>query len=123
MEDTPDVRTTPFVTETRQLANECLERYQAITGRILDSETLRADQEAWNLVRTGFSHAIREAERSGRFMLALHFGELLNAAKLSGCYVWLNGLAIDGNGLPEQGLRQISEIIQPIVDHINEQHR
>jgi hypothetical protein len=121
MEDTPNVRTTPFVMETRQLANECLERYQAMTGRILDSDTINADKEAWDLVRIGFSIAFRQAEQAGRYMLALHIGELLNEAKLAGCYLWLHGMAIDGKGLAEPGLQPIGRIIEPIVQRVTAQ--
>ena len=92
----PDIRTTPFVDEVRALANACFDRFHAMTRRELTSETRNADLEAFMLIRTGFSIALRDAQRSGNELLALHLGELLNEAKRDGCYVWLNGLAIDG---------------------------
>lgn len=118
MEDTtPNVPTTPFARETRRLAQRQFELYETVTGKVLDSETINADQAAWFLISSGFSLAIRQAEQAGRSLLAYHFGELLNQARRDGCYLWLHGMAIDGKGLPERGLRPIGEIIQPIVEH------
>lgn len=95
---TPNVRTTPFVDDTRELANRCLNRHYLMTGRDLQSDTPHADREALNLIRTGFRHAIREAHLSGREMLALHFEALLQEPTRQNAYVWLNGLANDGRG-------------------------
>lgn len=90
------ITTSPFIDETRALANACFDRFYAAPKHPLNSDTPHADQEAWNLIRTGFSAAIRDANRNGNEPLAAHFGMLLNEARRDGAYAWLNGLAIDG---------------------------
>lgn len=92
----PDIRTTPFIKEVRALANDCFDRFYSMTGRDLTCETRNADLEAFMLMHTGFSFALRDAQKAGNELLALHLGALLNAAKRDGAYVFLNGLAIDG---------------------------
>jgi hypothetical protein len=113
----PDMRTSPFVDETRNLANQCFERHYAMRHKDLNSETPHADSEAWSLIRTGFSAAIRNAERSGDVLLAEHFGALLNGARHEGAYLWLHGLAIDG-GARHGEMQPIGEVVERVVARV-----
>jgi hypothetical protein len=93
----PNIRTAPFVDDVRALANNCFDRFAAMhDGRSLDSETRHADLEAFMLILTGFSFAIRDAQRDGNMLLAFHIGVLLNEVQRDGAYQFLHGLAIDG---------------------------
>lgn len=118
---TPNVRTTPFVDDTRELANQCLNRHYLMTGRDLQSDTPHADREALNLIRAGFAFAIREAQLCGREMLALHLEELLKEPTRETAFTWLNGLANDGKGdyAPRSsGLQPIGGAVARILDRV-----
>lgn len=94
-----EVFDTPFIRETRDLANECFNRFYRMTGRDLTSCTRNASREARNLIQTGFPAAVKDARSRGDLDLARHFAELLG--EMPGgdkTFGWLNGLAFEGAG-------------------------
>ena len=111
----PDARHTPFVDEVRGFANDQFDRFYLTTGKDLDSTTPHADQEALNLLRTGLPAAIKEAQRAGHEMLALHFTELLAEVPRENTYGWLLGLAIDGR---RGSMKPIGEVMDRIIAQV-----
>lgn len=93
-----EVFETPFYSETRALANECIDRFERMTRRRLTWDTPNADREARGLIRTGFPAAIRDAERRGNEALARHLRDLWAECPAERAYEWLNILAIEGAG-------------------------
>lgn len=111
----PNARTTPFVDETITLAENCFSRFYAMNQRDLTANTPHADQEALNLIRTGFPAAVKAAQRSGREMLAFHFEILLAEVPRDNAYRWLRQLASRGGDPNTDPMQPIGSIVTRIL--------